>query len=132
LGLQVLVLAGHNFSSTLPAAWTRLTQLRVLDVSHNSLIGSLPEWYASMLQLAVLKVQDNQLVPAADNTPEFFEYLVGDGLKLQCLCVANNSGVLLDDTKAAELKRRAQMSSPLAQLVVNEPAHMLCDAQRWK
>jgi hypothetical protein len=65
-----------------------------------------------MLQLTVLKVQDNQRVLAVNRSPEFFEYLVGDGLKLQCLCVANNSGVLLDDTKAAALKRRAQTSSP--------------------
>ncbi|WIA23158.1 hypothetical protein OEZ86_010054 [Tetradesmus obliquus] len=125
--LQMLVLSGHNFNESLPPAWTRLKQLRVLDVSRNSLTGSLPEWYASMLQLAVLKVHDNQLVPAANGTPEFFEYLVGDGLKLQCLCVANNSGVLLDAAKAAELKRRAQASSPPAQLVVDDAADRLCD-----
>uniref|UniRef100_A0A383W896 Uncharacterized protein n=1 Tax=Tetradesmus obliquus TaxID=3088 RepID=A0A383W896_TETOB len=130
--LQVLVLSGHNFSGSLPPAWTRLSQLRVLDVSRNSLTGSLPKWYASMLQLAVLKVHDNQLVPAASGSSEFFEYLVGDGLKLQCLCVANNSGVLLDAAKAVELKRRAQASSPPAQLVIDEPTDRLCDAQAWK
>jgi hypothetical protein len=130
--LQVLVLAGHNLNGTLLPAWTRLTQLRVLDVSRNSLTGSLPKWYASMLQLAVLKVHDNRLVPAANSTAEFFEYLVGDGLKLQCLSVANNSGVLLDAATAAELRHRAQGSSPPGQLVIDEPVHKLCDAEQWK
>ncbi|WIA23164.1 hypothetical protein OEZ86_010058 [Tetradesmus obliquus] len=130
--LQVLVLSGHNFNGSLPQAWTRLSQLRVLDVSRNSLTGSLPKWYASMLQLAVLKVHDNQLVPATSGSPEFFEYLVGDGLKLQCLCVGNNSGVLLDAAKAAELKRRAQASSPPAQLVIDQPTDRLCVAQAWQ
>jgi hypothetical protein len=104
----------------------------VLDVSRNNLSGSLPKWYASMLQLAVLKVQDNQLVPAADNAAEFFEYLIGHGLKLQCLCVANNREVLMDAAKAAELKRSARTSDPPVQLVIDEPAHKLCDAEQWK
>jgi hypothetical protein len=128
----VLVLAGHTFNGTMPAAWTRLSQLRVLDLSRNNLIGSLPKWYASMLQLALLKVHDNQLVPAPNKALEFFEYLVGNGLKLRCLSVANNNGTLADAGKAAELKRKASQSSPPVTLVIDEPDDKLCDAERWK
>jgi hypothetical protein len=126
------MLAGHSFNATMPAAWTRLSQPRVLDVSRNSLTGSLPKWYASMLQLAVLKVDNNQLVPALNNAPEFFEYLVGNGLKLQCLSVADNTGTLITAAKATSLKRMALQSSPPVTLVIDEPDDKLCDAKQWK
>jgi hypothetical protein len=130
--MQVLMLSGHNFSGTLPTSWTRLKQLRVLDVSLNGLTGSLPSWYVSMRQLAVLKVHENKLAPAPDGDMEFFEYLVGDGSQLVCLSVADNNETLVDAAKAAELKIRAQRSTPPTELVIDEPSHKLCDAERWK
>jgi hypothetical protein len=130
--MQVLMLSGHNFNGTLPTSWTRLKQLRVLDVSRNSLTGSLPSWYVSMRQLAVLKLHDNKLVKLPDGEAEFFEYRVGDGSQLVCLSVADNNDTLVNAAKAAELKSKAQRSVPPMELVINEPAHKMCDAERWK
>jgi hypothetical protein len=56
--LQVLMLAGHSFSGTLPCSWARLLQLRVLDlsmlgVSKGGLTGTLPGSFAAMKLLQV-------------------------------------------------------------------------------
>jgi hypothetical protein len=130
--VQVLMLAGHSFSGTLPPSWTRLQQLRVLDLSHNSLSGSLPAWYVSMWQLAVLKVQDNQLVASGSGALEFYEYLLGDGSQLQCLCVAGNAGQLVDAAAAARLQGKAQARKPPVALVIDAPDSSVCDVERWK
>jgi hypothetical protein len=50
-----------------------------------------------MRQLSILKVNDNQLKHVGGDMPEFFEYLVGNSFKLQCLCIANNSEQLLSE-----------------------------------
>jgi hypothetical protein len=129
--LQVLMLAGHGFSGTLPSSWTSLQQLRVLDLSHNSLTGSLPSWYVSMWQLAILKVHGNQLVPSTGG-PEFYEHLLGDGSQLQCLCVAGNAGVLVDAAAAARLQNKAVQRLPQVPLVIDSPDNSTCDPTRWK
>jgi hypothetical protein len=125
--LQVLNLAGHSFSGSLPASWTRLEQLQVLDVSRNSLSGSLPSWYSSMRQLAVLKVHDNQLERAADSAPEFYEALLGPSSKLQCISVAGNRDVLVDAATAARLAAKARQRVPAVPLQINQPGSRLCD-----
>jgi hypothetical protein len=129
--VQVLMLAGHSFSGTLPPSWTRLQQLRVLDLSRNSLSGSLPAWYVSMWQLAVLAVHDNQLV-ASGSAVEFYEYLLGDGSQLQCLCVAGNAGQLVDAAAAARLQGKAQARKPPVALVIDAPYSRMCDPSPWK
>uniref|UniRef100_A0A383VUL3 Leucine-rich repeat-containing N-terminal plant-type domain-containing protein n=1 Tax=Tetradesmus obliquus TaxID=3088 RepID=A0A383VUL3_TETOB len=130
--LQVLLLAGHNFSSTLPPAWTRLQQLRVLDVSHNSLTGSIPYVYISMRQLAVLRVHNNQLVRAAGDLPDPWELMLGDGSKLQCLSVAGNKELLVDEAAAARLIQKAAERGPPLPLEVNAPGSAACNPTPWK
>jgi hypothetical protein len=51
--MQVLALAGHSFSSSMPPSWTSMQKLRVLDVSRNQLSGALPQTYANLWQLAI-------------------------------------------------------------------------------
>jgi hypothetical protein len=122
------MLAGHSFSGTLPSSWTRLQQLRVLDLSRNSLSGSLPAWYVSMRQLAVLKVNDNQLVPQSTGALEFYEYVLSkDGSQLQCLCVAGNAGELVDAAAAARLQGKAQARKPPVALAIDAPDSSACD-----
>jgi hypothetical protein len=130
--LQVLMLAGHNFSSTLPASWTRLQQLRVLDVARNRLTGSIPTEYNSMRQLAVLRLHNNQLVHATGNLPDPWEFMFGDGTKLQCLSVAGNAQLLVDEAAAARFKQKATERRPMLPLEVNAPEHSACDATPWK
>jgi Leucine-rich repeat (LRR) protein len=127
LWLQVLSLAGHSFNGTLPLPWTGLQQLRVLDLSHNQLSGTLPQPYASMRQLSILKVNDNKLRHVSNSMPEFFEYLVGSSFKLQCLCVANNSEVLLSEDGRVRLVSAAQRSVPPVQLVIDVPGSSQCN-----
>jgi hypothetical protein len=129
---QVLMLAGHNFSGTLPAAWTRLQQMLVLDVSHNSLTGSLPRWYSSMRQLAMLKVHNNQLVRAAADTSELYELLLGPSSVLQCLSVADNKDVLVDAATAARLQAEARDRFPRVPLHINKPLSELCDPAAYR
>jgi Leucine-rich repeat (LRR) protein len=124
--MQVLALAGHAFNGSLPLSWTGLQQLRVLDVSHNQISGTLPQPYVSMQQLTILKVNDNKLMHVSNGMPELFESLVGNGFKLQCLCVANNSEVLLSEEGKARLMLNAQKSSPAVQLAVDAPDNSQC------
>jgi hypothetical protein len=125
--MQVLALSGHAFNGILPLSWTGLQQLRVLDVSHNQLSGTLPQPYVSMRQLSILKVNDNKLKRVNNGLPEFFECLVGDGFKIQCLCVANNSEVLLSEKGKEQLVLNAKRSSPPVQLAVDAPDSSQCD-----
>jgi hypothetical protein len=114
--LQVLMLAGHNFTGTLPCTWGRLANLTLLDVSHNQLTGSVPTSYSDMLQLAVLKLQENQLVASNISAASLFHIassLVGQKGALQCLCV---DGALLDTKETVKLQKLARDSAvPLAQ-----------------
>jgi hypothetical protein len=126
------MLAGRNFSGTLPPSWTRLQQQRVLDLSHNSLTGSLPSWYVSMWQLAIFKVQDNHLVPSGSNALEFYEYLLSDGSQLQCLCVAGNARELVGAAAAARLQDKAQGRKPSVALMIDAPDSSACDPAPWK
>jgi hypothetical protein len=130
--LQVLMLAGHNFSSSLPAAWARLQHLRALDISHNSLTGSFPLVFSSMRQLAVLRVHSNQLVRAAGTLPDPWEFMFGDGSRLQCLSVAGNSEQLVDEAATARFKRMAAERRPLVPLEINAPDSSACDPVPWK
>jgi hypothetical protein len=125
------MLAGHGLSGTLPSSWTRLQQLRVLDLSRNSLTGSLPSWYVSMRQLAILKVHGNQLVPSTGG-PEFYEHLLERGYPLQCLCVADNAGVLVDAAAATRLQDEAAQRVPTVPLVIDSPDNSTCGPMRWK
>jgi hypothetical protein len=129
---QVLNLAGHNFIGTLPTAWVRLKQLHVLDVSHNSLTGSVPAVYNGMRQLAVLRVHNNQLVRAADDVGEAWEFMLGDGSRLQCLCVASNKEQLVDEAAASRLSRMAASRAPPVPLEVNRPDSEACNPALWK
>jgi hypothetical protein len=88
--MQVLMLSGHNFTGTLPTSWTRLQQLRVLDVFRNSLTGSLPSWYVSMRQLAMLKVHNNKLVKLKVDT----KVRATSFLPSESQCYFNELGVL--------------------------------------
>jgi hypothetical protein len=126
--LQVLSLAGHSFNGSLPLSWTGLQQLRVLDLSRNQITGTLPQQYASMRQLSILKLNDNELRHVSNGMPEFFEYLVGSGFKLQCLCVADNNEVLLNDEGKARLVSAAQHEVPPVQLAIDVPGSSQCNA----
>jgi hypothetical protein len=123
----VLNLAGHSFSGTLPTSWAYLKQLKVLDASRNSLTGSLPIYYTSMQQLAILRVHSNQLARAADNAPEFYELLLGDDSKLQCICVDGNQQDLMSGAEAARLLLKAKQRAPPVPLALNEPDNSLCN-----
>jgi hypothetical protein len=67
------------------------------------------------------------LVSSSSSMTEFFQYLVGDGFKLQCLCLANNSEELLSQEGKQQLVAAAQQSSPSVQLVVDVPSNSQCD-----
>jgi hypothetical protein len=109
-----------------------MQKLRVLDASRNQLSGTLPQAYANMWELAIVKLNDNTFMQAnstaGSSIPEFFQYLVGNGFKLQCLCVADNSEVLLSEEAKGRLVQTAQHSTPPVQLVVDEPGSRQCDA----
>jgi hypothetical protein len=128
--MQELALAGHSFGGSLPPSWTSMQKLRVLDVSRNQLTGTLPQTYANLWQLAIARFNDNKIVQVSSSSssmPEYFQYLVGDGFKLQCPCVANNSEVLLSDEGQQQLVAAARQSSPSVQLVVDVPSSSQCD-----
>jgi hypothetical protein len=85
-----------------------------------------------MWQLAVLKVHDNKLEPSGSGALEFYEYLLGDGSQLQCLCVAGNAGELVDAAAAARLQSKALARQPPVPLVVDAPDSSACDPASWK
>jgi hypothetical protein len=80
-----------------------------------------------MRQLSILKVNDNKLRHVSNGIPEFFEYLVGNGFKLQCLCVANNSEMLLNDEGKARLVSAAQQNQPPVQWGIDAPGSSQCN-----
>jgi Leucine-rich repeat (LRR) protein len=128
---QVLMLAGQNFTGSLPFTSGLLSNLTVLDVSHNQLTGSMPTSYSSMRQLAVLKVQENQMTAAHGRAASLFDItkvLVEQG-ELQCLCVDANNETLLDRKEKDMLQHMANPAVPLA---INSPADSSCDHAPWK
>jgi hypothetical protein len=84
-----------------------------------------------MWELAIVKFNDNKLVEfsssSSSSSQELFEYLVGDGFKLQCLCLANNTEVFLSEEAKGRLMQAARHSTPSVQLVVDEPGSSQCD-----
>ena len=60
--LEYLGLAGNpHLSGSLPAAWGRLTAMRVLALRSNHLSGSLPEAWANMSKMRMLALHQNYL-----------------------------------------------------------------------
>jgi hypothetical protein len=96
----MVLLSGNNFSGSLPGIWTRLTNIKVLDVSNNQLTAQLPPTYVSLRRLVILDASNNKL---NGSIPQLWDFMAGPEFQLRCLSLFGN-----DDMPRDEVARRKE------------------------
>ncbi|KAH7405002.1 hypothetical protein KP509_15G053400 [Ceratopteris richardii] len=117
--LEELILLGNMLEACIPAQFSEVSQLTVLDLSLNKLIGPLPPSLGDLLSLEQLNVANNKLcgsvpaeicaLPNLKNLTTSFNYFSGEGSN--CPVPTGLSTMLaFDDTRNCIEQRMMQRS----------------------
>ncbi|WIA11335.1 hypothetical protein OEZ85_011458 [Tetradesmus obliquus] len=121
--LQVVNLSQNQLVGTIPRVFASLTKLTVLGLGHNQLQGPLPAAFVSLRQLAALDVSNNML---NGSMPTSWRLMAGQGFRLQCLLLANNTSVMVNDGVRRELMTKNAARIPGTGLAIDDPSSSLC------
>lgn len=95
----------------------------MLGLGHNQLQGPLPAAFVSLRQLAALDVSNNML---NGSMPTSWRLMAGQGFRLQCLLLANNTSVMVNDGVRRELMTTNAARIPGTGLAIDDPSSSLC------
>ncbi|KAM5556658.1 putative receptor-like protein kinase [Rosa sericea] len=98
--LQILHLAGNEFSGQIPASLFNASQLQELDFGRNNFVGQLPVSFGNFPNLQRLRLPKNNLGTNSSNDLEFITFLTNCSDLWQLSLSSNNFGGVLPNSVA--------------------------------